>query len=228
MGATKATALPSGEIAGDSSIPRESVSRWNLTLDAGACRGCPCHHAAPKTIAASSAPASIDTARRVAPVGGAGGAAVRPSSSSSCASPTSRRRRERSWRRQRSSRTRTDGGVAAGNPSSCGSPRRISAIVSDAVFPANSRRPVRTSYSTQPNAQMSLRRSTARRGPARGSCRRLFPARGRLGVSASGVVGEVWSAELSLTALDPWPGRSRAASRAPSGVSLTLAGLRSR
>jgi hypothetical protein len=53
------------------------------------------------------------------------------------------------------------GGVVAGSASHTGSPLRIPAIVSDIVSSdANGRPPASISKSTQPNAQMSARRST--------------------------------------------------------------------
>ena len=51
-------------------------------------------------------------------------------------------------------------GVAAGSARQSGSRSRIAATVSDTVSPANARRPVNISYSTHPNAQMSVRLST--------------------------------------------------------------------
>ena len=51
-------------------------------------------------------------------------------------------------------------GVAAGKADHSGSRSRIAAIVSERVSPANATRPVSISYSTQPNAQMSVRLST--------------------------------------------------------------------
>ena len=53
------------------------------------------------------------------------------------------------------------GGVAAGSSEKSGSRSRIAAITSDDVSPSKARRPVSISYSTQPNAQMSVRLSTA-------------------------------------------------------------------
>ena len=52
-------------------------------------------------------------------------------------------------------------GVCAGRALQSGSRSRIAAIVSETVSPRNAGRPVSISYSTQPNAQMSVRLSTA-------------------------------------------------------------------
>ena len=52
-------------------------------------------------------------------------------------------------------------GVGAGRTLQSGSCSRIAAIVSEAVSPGNAGRAVNISYNTQPNAQMSVRLSTA-------------------------------------------------------------------
>ena len=52
-------------------------------------------------------------------------------------------------------------GVCAGRALQSGSRSRIAAIVSETVSPRNAGRAVNISYSTQPNAQMSVRLSTA-------------------------------------------------------------------
>ena len=51
-------------------------------------------------------------------------------------------------------------GTATGNALHSGSRSRMPEIVSDTVSPGNAGLPVSISYSTQPNAQMSARRST--------------------------------------------------------------------
>ena len=79
----------------------------------------------------------------------------------------------RSFSRQRPISVRILCGVVAGSAVQSGSRSRTAAIVSDDVSPSNARRPVSISYSTQPNAQMSVRLSTGL--PAcllAGSCRR--------------------------------------------------------
>ena len=52
------------------------------------------------------------------------------------------------------------GGAVAGRAAQSGSPLNTSASVSLPPSPSNARRPVSISKSTQPNAQMSVRRST--------------------------------------------------------------------
>ena len=66
-----------------------------------------------------------------------------------------------SFSRHRCSRRRTASGVPAGSRFQSGSRPRIAAIASGTVSPANARRPVSISYSTHPNAQMSLRLSSS-------------------------------------------------------------------
>ena len=83
------------------------------------------------------------------------------SSSSNCASASACRRRFGSLTRHRVNIRRSSIGVDGGNASSSGSLSRIFAMVSDAVSPANARRPVSISYTMQPNAQTSLRASAA-------------------------------------------------------------------
>ena len=51
-------------------------------------------------------------------------------------------------------------GSDAGSAAQSGSRSRIRAITSDAVSPGTARRPLTHSYTTQPNDQMSVRRST--------------------------------------------------------------------
>ena len=65
----------------------------------------------------------------------------------------------RSLTRQRLASSTTCWGTAAGIALQSGSPRTTAAIVSVTSSPSNARRPVSISYSTQLNAQMSLRLS---------------------------------------------------------------------
>ena len=73
----------------------------------------------------------------------------------------SRNRRLASFSRQRRINRATAGGVVPGSWLQSGSRSMIAATVSVTVSPGNARRPVSISYSTQPNAQMSVRLSTA-------------------------------------------------------------------
>ena len=57
-------------------------------------------------------------------------------------------------------RRRSGYGVVDGSRVQSGGRSRIAAIVSDVVAPAKGARPEHNSNSTQPNAQMSVRRST--------------------------------------------------------------------
>ena len=88
------------------------------------------------------------------------GVAIRSSSSAIRASAISRSRRFGSFSKAALQQPANGGGVAAGSAVQSGSRSRIAAIVSVIVSPANARRPVSISYSTQPNAQMSVRLST--------------------------------------------------------------------
>ena len=91
------------------------------------------------------------------PASAAAGASATPSSH---ASPMSRSRFFRSRSRQRRRRRRTLGGVSEGKAVQSGSCRSTEASTSDTVSPSKQRLPVSISYSTAPNAQMSVRLST--------------------------------------------------------------------
>ena len=68
-------------------------------------------------------------------------------------------RRPRSFTRQLCSSVRTGSGTSAGKASQLGSRRTTAPSTSVMSSPSKARRPVSISYSTQPNAQMSLRLS---------------------------------------------------------------------
>ena len=85
---------------------------------------------------------------------------VAVSSISIRASPMSRWRRLGSFSRHRCSSRTMLSGVPAGSAVQSGDLSKIAAVVSATVSPRNTARPVSSSNSTQPNAQMSLRLST--------------------------------------------------------------------
>ena len=85
---------------------------------------------------------------------------ARTSSNSIRASPISRTRCREFFSRHRCNRRRAAAGVVSGSAVQSGSRSRIAAIVSETVSPAKACRPVSISYSTQPNAQMSVRLSS--------------------------------------------------------------------
>ena len=87
------------------------------------------------------------------------GGAFSVSSSSMTTSPMCWSRRLRSFVRQRRRSMRMFFGVDGGSWSQSGSRSIIRASVSVAVSPSKGRRPVSISYNTQPNDQMSVRRS---------------------------------------------------------------------
>ena len=77
------------------------------------------------------------------------------------ASPIACSRRFGSFSRHRRSSRRSPKGAGAGNASQWGSFIMTDASVMELSSPAKARRPVSISYSTHPNAQMSVRLSTA-------------------------------------------------------------------
>ena len=87
-------------------------------------------------------------------------------------SPMSRTRCLGSFARHRRRNDARSAGTSPGSASHTGSRCSTSAKVSGTSSPSKGRRPVSISYSTQPNAQMSARLSTAGPAPARDSCRR--------------------------------------------------------
>ena len=123
-----------------------------------------------KSAAATPAPIARPAARpaksfRFDPVCAAGGAScalgeIKASWRSRPASPMSCRRSFGSFSRHRRSSLRIAGGVLSGSSDQSGSPSGTAASVSVTVAAANATRPVSISYTTQPNAQMSARRST--------------------------------------------------------------------
>jgi hypothetical protein len=125
------------------------------------------HATEPASAAATTAaPIGSNSRRHNATRGrGAGTAsiagAVSDSSISNRASAMSASRRRRSRSSDRRSNRRMAGGVAAGNASQSGSPRKTAANVSDTSSPSKARLPVSVSYRTQPKAHTSLRLSAS-------------------------------------------------------------------
>ena len=103
-------------------------------------------------------------------------------------------RRLGSFSKQRCSNRRIAGGVLTGSVCQSGSCSMILTSTSESVSPANARCPVSISNSTQPNAQMSARRSAgfplACSGPCTPPCRESGPPacqRGRHGSRCGGI-----------------------------------------
>ena len=112
----------------------------------------------------ASIAAAIPLLRRLIPPAKVTGSAVVPfamaSTSSRRASPMSRSLSRESFSRQRRRSRRIARGVDSAAKS--GSRSMILAMMSEARSPANSACPLSISYSTQPNAQISVRLSTGR------------------------------------------------------------------
>ena len=106
-------------------------------------------------------PATIGPSRRLPAGTPAGGAAI-ASSSSRRASAMSCRRRLRILLQAAGEQAADGFGVEGGSASHAGSRSRTRASVSASESPRKQARPVSISNSTQPNAQMSVRRSTLR------------------------------------------------------------------
>ena len=165
--ATHATCRPSRETAndGDGKIagPLDGAAE-SIDSDTGSraqegsegFRVVRANHAAPPI----AATAAVRTTHRVGAAARDRAAGTREAPSSR-ASPISRSRCRESLVRLRRSRSRTNGGTDDGNALQSGSRSRIAAMVSVVVSPPKARRPVSISKSTQPNAQMSVRLSTA-------------------------------------------------------------------
>ena len=107
------------------------------------------------------------------------------------ASPMSRNRCFGSFCKQRCKRTRTRIGVAAGSCDQSGSSLITAASVSVTDSPRNAILPVSISYSTQPNAQMSARRSTALPFACSGDMYAAVPSRTPACVAIRLTVGEL-------------------------------------
>ncbi len=141
------------------------------------------------------------------------------------ASPISRNRRLRSFSRQRRISRVTLAGTAAGTAVQSGSLVNTEASVSDNVSPPNARRPVSISNSTQPNAHTSVLRST----DCPRACSGLMYA--AVPTTIPSWVRSVVSRDRPAPEAPPDSALARPKSRtftAPLGVSLMLAGLRSR
>ena len=146
------------------------------------------------------------------------------SSISKCASATEWSLNFGSFSRHRvSSRRRLDG-VDGGSAFQSGSRSRIFAIVSEVVAPGNARRPVSISYKTQPNAQISVRASTACPRACSGLMYAAVPKTAPCEVPV--IVGADPAAVGSEPRALAMPKSSTFT--APSGVTLILEGFRSR
>ncbi len=148
------------------------------------------------------------------------------------ASPTSRSRRRGSRSRQRSSSLRSPAGAPAGSADQSTSCRSTAASVSLTVSPAKRRAPVSISYSTTPKDHRSARLSTALPRACSGD---MYAAVPRMIPAAVPVWARVGDCERSPPGAAPAPSPDHALARPksrtftfPSGVTLTLAGLRSR
>ena len=134
----------------------------------------PAEGAAAMRVATTTATA-VETARTATPQASRAERELRRTPASGCGCSSSRnaceismRTSAKSWRRSRGSRSRqrrrrrrAAGGVAAGRRSHATSLRSTAASTSDVVSPRKSRVPVSISNRMTPNAQMSVRRSTA-------------------------------------------------------------------
>ena len=91
----------------------------------------------------------------------AGGASAIGPSSMKRTTEKSETRSRRSFTRQREATVIKRGGASAGITLQSGSDRMMAAMISVVSRPSNARTPDSISYRTQPNAQTSLRLSTA-------------------------------------------------------------------
>src|SRR5215469_13075215 len=115
------------------------------------------------------------------------------------ASPIACRRCLGSLIKHRCTNSRILCGVFSGSCESSGSPRTTAASLSVIVSPSNAGIPVSISYSTQPNAQMSARRSTDLPLACSGDMYPAVPSNTPAAVAATLMVGEV--VDVSLRAI---------------------------
>ena len=132
----------------------------------------------------------------------------------------------RSRSRHLCSSLRILGGVADGSALQSGSPRRTPARISVTDSPGNARLPVSISYSTTPNAQISLRLSTAAPRACSGlmyaAVPRMMPAR----VGDSVVAGDAARSFAEGSSAFARPKSNTFTT--PASVTIMLAGFKSR
>ena len=120
---------------------------------------------------------------------------------------------------------RTEAGVARGRAARSGSRLRIATSVSEAVTPPKARRPESISASTQPNDQRSVRLST---GCPRACSGLMYAGVPRIDPSRVALPAAV-AASVSVAETDTLLARPKSRTLTlPPGVTLTLAGFRSR
>ena len=134
----------------------------------------------------------------------------------------------RSRSRHRHSSLRILGGVAAGNALQSGSARSTAAKISVTDSPENARRPTNVSYSTAPNAQMSVRLSTLFPLACSGLMYATEPRMMPPCVSDSVAVGASEGSFAADAASTSFAKPKSSTLTSPAGVTIILAGFKSR
>ena len=175
-------------------------------------------------------PAFLIVPRTTGDAGGAGSSAAASSNSNRASAMSARRRlRSRSSTRRRS--RRTGSGVSGGSAFQSGALLSTATSTSATSSPSNARRPVSISYSTQPNAQMSLRLSTALPRACSGLMYAAVPSSTPTPVIIAGdvIVGDAVASMVRADVGSSAFARPKSSTfTVPSGRTFTLAGFRSR
>jgi hypothetical protein len=154
-------------------------------------------------------------------------AATGESAESNRTSPMSCKRRFGSLARHSSMTRRTALGVDAGSCVQSGSRSSTTAIVSDMVSPPNARRPASISYSTHPDAQISVRLSTTLPRACSGDMYGAAPSRTPVIVGLS-IVGDWLRFDPRASRLASFASPKSSNFTMPSRVNPMLAGFKSR
>ncbi len=154
--------------------------------------------------------------------------AASASSISIRASPASRARLLISFCKQRRSKSRIFVGVETGSVFHSGSSFSTAARISVVISPRNACLPVSSSYTRQPNAQMSVRLSTALPRACSGLMYAAVPMIVPCIVAAALSVGELEGSSFAASPANAFARPKSSTFTLPSGVTFTFAGFRSR